>query len=190
MEIIDLNFNEQNHTKEVLSHLKNQVFHLTSLKVSESIKKMGRILNSNNGNCKPIWNSNNNFARIHNYICLLDLRNATDDIIDSILIKYNFLTPSFFEEYHEPYFISDLAYFILNEKYYSKIIPNDAALSYAKESGHNSNYIPKTECWFAHELPIEYINKLLLVHLKRKVKPNNLADQIIISKFKRNGNIK
>ena len=180
MEIVNFNYKDQDYKEELMTHLRGQVFHLTSEKTFRDINKSGCIYNSKDNKCQPIWNSENTFARIHGYICLFDLRDKTDDIIDATLSKYYFLGPSCFEEYDKPYFKLNLAYLILSPSHYDKLIPNEAASNYNIETGRATQYIPKTECWFAYKLPIDYLIKSLLVQVWTTAKQENLADQIKI----------
>jgi hypothetical protein len=186
MEIIKLNYKDQNYRDELLTHLKGQVFHLTTERAFIDINKSGYIFNSKDSRFPSTWNPAKTFGGIRGYICLFDLRDKTEDIINDTLSKYDFLNPTpWFEEYEEPFFKLYLAYLILNPAYYNKLIPNEAAIDYEKETSRNFQYIPTTECWFENELPIGYINKLLLVHIKIKAKQGNLAGQIRITALKK-----
>jgi hypothetical protein len=104
---------------------------------------------------------------------LFDLRHKKENIIRDTLICYNFLGPSWFREYYLDHTELNLAYLIIDSKYYEKLIPNEVAWEEFGKTRKYEHNIPKTECWFPEEIPINFVNKVVLVRVYESASPGN-----------------
>lgn len=152
--------------EELLSFLKGKVFHLTTKAAYKGILKSGMVCNNKDGQFNINCSSKNSFGRLSGYVCLFDLRGKSDDAIDDILYKYNFLGPSWFKEDYDNYYEWNLAYMIFTPEHYEQLIPYEKAIENHSYSGEGLVVIPHAEAWVIDHVPIEWFYKIYLVHIK------------------------
>ena len=154
-------------TEILLHRLTGNVFHLTPRASYEQICKTGEILNNKSG-CFPInTSSQNSYGRLQGCVCLFDLRNATPEIIQNTLDCYYFLGPSWFCKQGRKYDSWDLVYLFLDPQYYDRLIFGSRVHDHYRETGKFLQFIPKAEAWIENKIPLEWINKALIVKIKK-----------------------
>ncbi|HJP18097.1 MAG: hypothetical protein CMD96_06330 [Gammaproteobacteria bacterium] len=171
MKIIHLEFKDQDYKDELLSHLRGQIFHITTIKTFDDIKKTNFIFHNKDSKFSINTGSLKSFGRKRGYVCLFDLREKEETVIQEALDKYYFLGPNWFAEYHEDYYEFNLAYLIMNSRFYNKIVPTVEAKKICRESRNYEQYIPEAECWYPDDMPINSINRTLLVKIWKSAPP-------------------
>ncbi len=157
----------------LLSHLIGQVFHLTTQASYEKIRRSGKISNNQSG-CYPInTGSQKSYGRLNGCICLFDLRNNNSEIIQNTLDCYYFLGPSWFSKHGRKYTTWDLAYLFLDSQYYNRLIPSSRVHDHYKETGQYLQAIPNSEAWIDGEIPLPWIDSVLLVNIKEPAPDRN-----------------
>lgn len=149
-----------NQLKEkVLPLLLDTVFHVTSLWGYQGILK-DHLVKPNIGNQFPYTfpQSANSYGLKKGYICLFDLRNQTDEIIQEALMKFYFLNP--FRNKNKS------VYLILSPESYADLIDYTVA---KKEVGYKGMWIPYVECWYPTTIPLERIEKIINVTVSSEV---------------------
>lgn len=155
-EVIAKTLHRSELKNKLLPLLYGRVFHVTTKEAYSSIICQKIIRNNMREEFSFVFpQSKNSYGRKRGYVCLFDLRSATPCQIQDALLKYDFLNP--FEGRSDPYF------FIVSSSGYSHLIKNSDAKS---EIGYKEMWIPYVECWFPHDLPLEYINKIIKLKIK------------------------
>jgi hypothetical protein len=124
---------DQARLKEcLLPKLRETVFHVTSGEGLEGILEEKMILpNTTNRRFNYSYpQSANSFGVKRKYICLFDLRDKSNEIIDETLLKFYFLNHNVWEKN---------ILLIINPNMYGDLIQNDAA---KKEIGFSEMWIP------------------------------------------------
>lgn len=149
---------------------------MTSKKSFEKIKADGFIFHNKKGRFKLNTSSEKSYGREQGWVCLFDLRDKIErDIEETLGTKYNFLGPSWFCEYEFEYSEWNLAYLIMDSKYYDRLIMNEEAKKSWIEKKRPIMYIPETECWYPGDLPLSLIRETILVKIiKDAPKPEDL----------------
>jgi hypothetical protein len=138
---------------KILPLLKGKVFHVTSLEAYKEIVRDGMIVSNIEGQFRYTFpQSAISYGRKRGYVCLFDLRNKSNKVIEEALWKYYFLNPPFCQ--NKPVFL------ILSSKLYSDLIYDTQA---KREAGYNEMYIPYIECWYRDNIPLEKIDKIIEV---------------------------
>jgi hypothetical protein len=158
---------------DLLDNLRETVFHLTTRVAFDQIRQDGLVYQNKDGRFALNPTSETSFGRLKGWVCLFDLRNRSQDVIDDTLQMYYFLRPSWFVLYDPDYAQADLAYLILDRDAYKKIIPNETARREWSNTGKYRHYVPQTECWFPGNLPIKYIERVLLIRVHKSVSKDN-----------------
>jgi hypothetical protein len=142
---------------ELLPRLRHQVFHVTSSDRRDRIIQAGAI-RSNRDESFPFTypQSRISYGRARGYVCLFDLRTATDDEVSHSLDCYYFLDPYSSDRV-------DPTFFLLDPAAYPKLIP----CSVAKAARSEEMWIPHTEAWFPSDLPLHAVEKILDVEVDR-----------------------
>jgi hypothetical protein len=151
---------------DVLDRLRGQVFHLTTLEAYRDIKLAGEISNNQAEAFRINTGSNSSYGRLHGYVCLFDLRHNDPDIIQRTLDCYYFLGPSWFSKHSRKYISWDLAYLILDPKYYDQIIPNSRVHDHCRKTGEYLQAIPTSEVWVETKVPLSWIEKAMIVRVR------------------------
>ena len=141
--------------ENILPQLRETVFHVTSGEGLAGIRSEKMILPNTNGrfNCS-YPQSANSFGIKRKYICLFDLRDVSEKIIDITLDKFHFLS-------HHEWDIN--AFLILDAEACRNLIPNEAA----KTEPHEI-WIPKVEVWFPAPIPLERISSIIEVQVNKQ----------------------
>jgi hypothetical protein len=150
---------------ELLSLLRGHVFHITTQSAHRSIVKTGAALHNRDEIFRLNTHSQNSFGRQMGYVCLFDLRVENEARILDFLGCYYFLKPTWFAERTSKSSIWDMAYLILNPRYYEKIIPNAQWRSYLKTDNPYLDAIPYGEVWIENQLPLEWVQTLIRVRI-------------------------
>jgi hypothetical protein len=158
----------------VLDRLRGQVFHLTTLEAYEEIERAGKISNNQTGIFPINTGSQNSYGRLHSYVCLFDLRHNDPNIIQRTLDCYYFLGPSWFSKHGRKYISWNLAYLILDKKYYDQIIPNSRVHDHYRETGEYLQAIPISEVWMNTNVPLSWVEKVLLVRVREPAPDRNI----------------
>ena len=172
--IIDqIEYINKDFEEDLLERLRGNIFHLTTKRAFELIKEKGFVYHNKNNEFALNPMSEKSFGRNRGWVCLFDLRKQSREIIDETLIKYNFLRPSWFIR-HEPEFTElNLAYLFVHPRVYNRIIPNDTANKVWLETNKYEHYVPKAECWYPSNMPLECVGKVLLVRIYENAPKDN-----------------
>ena len=172
--IIDqIEYINEDFKEDLLERLRSNIFHLTTKRAFELIKENGFVYHNKNNKFALNTTSEKSFGRNRGCVCLFDLRKQSRAIIDETLMKYYFLRPSWFIR-HEPEFTeSNLAYLFVHPREYNRIIPNDTAKKVWLETKKYEHYVPKTECWYPSNMPLECVGKVLLVRIYENAPKHN-----------------
>lgn len=164
-----LDYINTNYNNELLGHLRETVFHVTTIQAYESIQREGFFIYSNNkGEYSINTGSQLSFGRHRGWVCLFDLREKSDKEIEDTLFCYNFLRPRWFAKHWADYSEWTLVYLLLSSKCYGHIVTkplNDGTVY--------TQYIPKSECWYPEDLPLNCIQKVIQVNIHEQVKKDN-----------------
>ena len=143
--------------KIVLPHLQGTVFHLTTLRNYQSILKDALIRHNQNGNLTSPFPFEKHFGSNRGYVCLFDLRNTTPEQIQNALVgSLHFLDP--FDD------DTDVVYLFVSPRLYGKLITNEKAPALLGDR-RKEMWIPEVECWHEGDIPIDLIERVLVVHI-------------------------
>lgn len=140
----------------LLPLLRNQVFHVTSRARFELIQQTGYVMTNLDGSLGNIWHrSANSFARQSGFLCLFDLCNKSDEVIQLGLSNFYFLAP--------PPLGNDLVFLVLSSETYAELLHWEDVKSNAGPAGiHREPYL---ECWYPTDLPLSSVHRALFVRL-------------------------
>jgi len=139
--------------EKILPLLKEKVFHVTSSEAYQAIVGDGMIKPNKNacfGYTFP--QSAISYGVKREYICLFDLRNKSDDVIEESLMKFYFLKP-----FHDQ---SISVFLILSSRLYENLIYYTQA---KEEVGYKEMYIPYVECWYPDNISLKRIDEVIEV---------------------------
>ena len=172
----------KNVVKNVLPLLKNKVFHVTSFNSYKSIIKDGCIKNNKNRDYSYTFpQSEISYGRLRGYICLFDLRNISDEIIEDQRKCLDFLI-------FEPIKYKSIAYFIISPTKYSKIISFSDACKNINLRQKPEMIIPKVESFYPENINIEYVEQIIIVKYyisSYLIKNHNFLEKVKISARKK-----
>jgi hypothetical protein len=172
LRIESLEYNDEDYSDSLLSRLRGNIFHVTSQQAFEQIKREGMVLHNKDGNLPNSYN--NSFGSKHGWVCLFDFMDIDDGTVDITLRNFNLFSPQGCEvcapdnsEYER-----NLVYLLIGRKFFCKLVPNHVGVEiWNKEGVPYTRIIERTECWYPDNLPIEYIDKALLVNIRGPVSP-------------------
>ena len=189
METESIDFEDVEYKDQLLGRLRDKVFHVTTAKAFESIRK-DRFIYGNQDAKYPLNESSlKSFGRCRGWVCLFDLRGKSDEEIDNVLSRfYNFLRPKWFVKLNksEHYNESRLVYLCLSQAYYNELVPNREV----RKNDKPSQFIHEIECWYPGNIPIEYIEKSLCVRIRHNLNidfkkgmydPNNFSKILLLA---------
>lgn len=175
MKTIRLSY-EDNQTQDLLKYLQGRVFHVTRHSSFTAIRRTRKVLHNRDGHFKINTSSHNSFGRLMGYVCLMDLRDHTPEVIQRIHDDYPFTGPHWFEITRKGSTISHLAYLFLDKAYYGHIIPNRRVHEHAGREGKYRHFVPYGEVWLDNHIPLEWIDSVLLVKRKTPApRPTSMA---------------
>lgn len=159
MRVEYLTYIDEDHHEPLLHRLRGRVFHMTKWSAMEQIRLHGRVKHD----AAPLTHVtyDNSFARQKGYVCLFDLRGATEDAIERTIEDYMFLGPAFLRERNDLYEEDYLAYLIVDPNAAHLLVPNASAY------GSGTHYIPQTECWYPGDMPLVCVERILCVRARR-----------------------
>ena len=135
----------------LLPQLVSEVFHVTKVESYESILEKGYIDQNSKGSYPRNWEYNC-YGSQRGFVCLFDLRDVQTEVITKYRPRCDFL--------YDNRFGSRSAYLLLAKSSYETVIPNRVAVV---ETGYNEYFVPRLEAWFPGRLPLEKIDRVLLV---------------------------
>lgn len=162
----------------ILERLKGQVFHLTTINAYDEIKISGEISNNQTGTFPINTGSQHSYGRLHGCVCLFDLRHNDPEIIEKTLNCYYFLGPTWFSKHGRKYNSWDLAYLMLDQRHYDKIIPNSRVHDHYHDTGDYLQAIPTSEVWINTKVPLTWINKILFARIREPIPDRNTIEGI------------
>jgi hypothetical protein len=166
MTIQNLDFVDMNYGDELMRHLRENVFHVTTSEAYERISRDGFIFHNKDDKYSINTGSVKSFGRHNGWVCLFDLRDKTDKEIEDALVCYYFLGPHWFTEYYSDYTERNIVYLILSPECFQNLVPNEEARKVWKTSSNYTQYIPKFECWYPGNLPLSCVQKVLIVRIR------------------------
>ena len=152
----------KDYRNDLIRRLKGRIFHLTTAPAFEQIQKDKVIFHNKSGRFPVHTSSANSFGRKNSWVCLFDLRNQSDASIRDALLKYDFLRPDWLTDHKLEQTESHLAYLLLHSARYSDLIPNS-------QGQLCDFFVPKVECWYPGDMPLEHIEAVLLVRIIENV---------------------
>jgi hypothetical protein len=174
MKIIELKFRDENYEETLLSHLRNRVFHLTTEKALKNILRTSCIFNNKSGNFPINCSSENSLGHQRGWVCLFDFRNRSEHEIQKTRESYyDYFGPTWFRQYFKSHIKLNLAYLILSPKHYKELIANSFAHEEYKRTNKYYQYVPNTECWYPGDIPLQHIEKTILLRVYKNAPINN-----------------
>lgn len=167
MQTIELKFRDEDYEGKLMPHLRDQVFHVTTEKAFKNIIKDSYIHHNQSGQFPLNTSSDKSFGRNNGWVCLFDFRMKSESEIEKTKSCYYFLGPTWFWEYFKKHSKLNIVYLILNSTCHDRIIPNSAA------RGNCGQYVPITECWFPGNVPVEYIEKVVMLKVYESAPVHN-----------------
>ncbi len=161
-----LSFKEADLEDKLLPLLLGQAFHVTSRGRYKQIVASGAILPDADGTLGNTYpQSAASFARKNAYVCLFDLRHASEQALSRGLQDFYFLAP--------PPLMPDLSFLLVSSDSYHDLIQWD---NIKKRVSIGAFRVPEIECWYAGPLAISAIASVLNVQvIPRPVDPNGLS---------------
>lgn len=161
MDVDRLSIWSENLRTELLPILKERVFHVTTVDGFLSISEDGAIRH-NQDNRYPFSHSVSqaSYFRTRGCVCLCDLRSVSDEDLENVLFKYNFLNPPPTDDM--PVFM------ILSHEVYAVLHP---WTDWKKGKPTESMVVPFIEAGYPGEIPITAVERTLIVEVKRKPTP-------------------
>ena len=143
--------------KRLLKRLLGTVFHLTTADAFPGIVRDGRVGHNRNGQYPLNCGSQRSFGRLHGYVCLFDLRNASPAKISLARELCDFLYPDWLtgDRAENP------VYLVLRPEACHRLVPNASAYYACRAGGRALKYLPGAECWYPGNLPLEDIGEVL-----------------------------
>ncbi len=148
---------DENLKSEILPLLKDKIFHFTSHKACHGILEDDKIKSNINNEFKYTYSvSNNSYGVKKGYVCLYDLRNKSDEVIDDALTRLYFLRPNNWDK---------VIYFILSSEYHSDIIDISQVKKDEKKDKKYYMWIPEVECWYPSDISLGNISEIIEVNI-------------------------
>jgi hypothetical protein len=143
----------------LLPRLRGRVFHVTDAKGFAGICQSGFIETADGHQIKPRSNAiaPTRFGPSRGYVCLIDLRNASDSVIEESYGFYYFLDP---EDADENIFL------FLNESGHSLLIPNAVGLN-----TRGAAAVPGIEVWYPGPISVKSIDVAIRVPMLPRPDP-------------------
>lgn len=155
----------------LLPLLREQIFHVTSHDRFQLIEETGRVsANSDGALGNTFPQSARSFARQKGYVCLFDLRNKSDEAIESALSNFYFLAPHPLGD--------DLVFLTLRPENYTGILYWE---NVASTAGPAAFRIPYVECWYPTDLPLSSIHRALFLHVDWRPHPSDSMSSLLLA---------
>ena len=151
-----LTLDESDLRDKLLPRIIKQVFHVTTRSGWCGIKGSGVIKPSGDGTVEPAFQYRNSFGRRNGYVCLFDLRTASDaQIADALDVRFNFLDP--WGRGNDPVFL------IFGPESYRELIP----WTVARDERSGSMFIWYVEGWYPGPIQIELLSQVIELKVLR-----------------------
>lgn len=150
----------------LLDCLNNHVFHVTTRDAFKGIQEVGEISNNRLATLPINTSSQNSYGRLNGYVCLFDLRNRTEEVVQHTLDCYYFLGPTWFMKHGRKFLYWNLVYLFLKEEYHNRLIPNSKAFEHSRKTAEYLQAIPDTEVWIDEQIPLAWVEKALVVKIR------------------------
>jgi len=148
----------------LLPRLRDQVFHVTTAPAFGRILSMGVVLSNRNEQLPYTFpQSEVSFGRRRGYVCLFDLRRASDDAVSWALDCFYFLDPGSSQR-------QDPVFLFVKDTSYGSLIPIEAA-----QGSTGEMWIPRVEAWYPSDLPMSAVRSALVVNVQREEEPASLT---------------
>ncbi len=139
---------EQDVDSFVLPYLRGRLFHVTTYANYQAILSSGALEPNRDRTRKGHLTNPNSYGFKNGLVSIFDFRAADDATINFTRERYNFC------RYDESF---RCVHLLLNEDcLVDDLIPNRVGM----ESGNL--YIPRTECWFPYDIPVEWMTVALV----------------------------
>jgi len=140
---------------KVLPYLRGQVFHVTHDRgftgiVESGFVKAGGELRSNTKTGAVVQ-----FGPSRGYPCLVDLRDASDAVIETTLRDYYYFLDPFSDS-------AENVFLLLESAEYELLIANEVGLNYSGAAA-----VPEVEVWYPKTLPLSKIRTAIRVPIRR-----------------------
>lgn len=136
-------------------HLAGKVFHVTTEQAAVSILADGFIRNNRDARFVFTFDQSQvSFFRALGCVSVFDLRAATDDQVEEVMGKYNFLNPAFCA--NRPVFM------ILSKNLHNSLLP---WTKWNKTRNQLEMVIPRVEAGFPGDVPVDRIEALIRVQV-------------------------
>jgi hypothetical protein len=145
----------------LFTRLAGKVFHLTTEKAFPAIVHDGKIGHNREAKYPLNSGSKKSFGRVHGYVCLYDLREASPRRLSLTRELCDFLHPDWLAEEGGKHPV----YLVLRPEALDRLVPNPSAFHFCRATGKHLKYLPKTECWHPGDLPLRDVAEVL--RLKR-----------------------
>lgn len=162
------------HSDDLTARLKGNVFHLTPLTSFESISADKMICHNKDGKYPVYAGSAHGFGKNRGYVPFFNFKDVTDETISDTLNRYYFVDPTWFRKYYPDYSEANLAYLFLGAEGQKDLIPNSQAREECKSTGQYEQYVPGTEFWYPGNVPLDLIEKVLLVKIYNDAPKENI----------------
>ncbi len=147
IELIACKESELHH--QILPLLVGNVFHITTAVGLDGIINDQAIRNNRTGSLPfTFGQSDNSYGRRHGFVCLFDLRNLSDTLIDDALLRYYFLNPTFAA--CNPIFL------IMSQNIFAHLISWKRAEA---EQAYKEVWIPNVEVWYDGDISLDEISR-------------------------------
>jgi len=143
--------------KRLLEHLVGNVFHLTATDAFSAIRRDGMVGQNRDGRFPLNCGSQKSFGRLHGYVCLFDLRDASPARISLARTLCDFLYPEWLTGDRD----RNPAYLVLRPEAWHRLVPNASAYYACRAGNRILKYLPGAECWYPGNLPLQDIGEVL-----------------------------
>jgi hypothetical protein len=156
VETIESRTSDPELREKLLPKLRGHVFHVTNGTAYVGIRRTGAVLPNDTARYRfSSPSSSNSFGRKRGYICLIDLRHASDSVVDDALDRFYFL---------DPFLASRVNVFLLlRTAAYATLIPNKEGRAYSP----GEVVVPQVEVWYPGRLPLREISTVIRNPVKR-----------------------
>ncbi|NLE03322.1 MAG: hypothetical protein GX638_00775 [Crenarchaeota archaeon] len=149
MKQLRINCKEDELYDIVVPIVKNKIFHFTTYRNFNKIKRCGKIVPNSDGEFKSLLSNHNSYGFKNKWISLFDFSDS--NYIEDTYSRYDFC--KFDSKGYCVYLMLDA------EKIKEILIPNSVALA------NNGWCIPNTECWLPSPIGFDLINEVYIVKI-------------------------
>jgi len=148
---------EDPNRERLSANLSGKVFHLTTETAFSAIVRDGKIGPNREARYPLNSGSEKSFGRVHGYVCLYDLREASPRRLSLTRGLCDFLRPDWQADGGK-----HPVYLVLRPEALDRLVPNASAFHFCRATGKHLKYLPGTECWHPGDLPLRDVAEVLL----------------------------